>query len=311
MEGKPLSSTNSILPTTITLLLEYLPTPGVGFCVTTKGVKMEYIVYMHTCPNKKVYIGITSLSTKERWKNGKGYKSNNHFTNAIEKYGWENITHSILFSGLTKQEAEKIEIELIKKYDSTNPQKGYNLRFGGNATSVSSEIRQKMSKSHIGLTASDETKKKLSAAKSGKNNPFYGKKLTEKQKQLLKSGYQKYMDIPGVREKRADVARKLWENEEFRIMMSETNKGKNNYFYGKKFCGPLNANFGKKMPRHVADALSAANSKKIICLELNKIYSSASDAAKDMGCTVSAISHAAKGKVKTCCGFHWEYCKNE
>ena len=41
VEGKPLSSTNSILPTTITLLLEYLPTPGVGFCVTKKGVNME------------------------------------------------------------------------------------------------------------------------------------------------------------------------------------------------------------------------------------------------------------------------------
>ena len=67
----------------------------------------------------------------------------------------------------------------------------------------------------------------------------------------------------------------------------------------------------KKMPRHVANALIAANSKKIICLELNKIYSSASAAAKDMNCTVSAISHAAKGKTKTCCGFHWEYCKNE
>ena len=41
MEGKPLSATNSILPTTTTLLLEDLPPPEVGFCVTTKGVKME------------------------------------------------------------------------------------------------------------------------------------------------------------------------------------------------------------------------------------------------------------------------------
>ena len=41
VEGKPLSATNSILPTTTTLLLEDLPPPEVGFCVTTKGVKME------------------------------------------------------------------------------------------------------------------------------------------------------------------------------------------------------------------------------------------------------------------------------
>ena len=106
---------------------------------------MEYIVYMHTCPNKKVYIGITSLPKNIRWKNGNGYKSNDHFMNAIKKYGWENIEHTILFSGLTKQEAEKIEIELIQKYDSTNPKKGYNLRFGGDSTSVSVETRKKMS----------------------------------------------------------------------------------------------------------------------------------------------------------------------
>ena len=272
---------------------------------------MEYIVYMHTCPNKKVYIGITSLPKNIRWKNGNGYKSNDHFMNAIKKYGWENIEHTILFSGLTKQEAEKIEIELIQKYDSTNPKKGYNLRFGGDSTSVSVETRKKMSKSHIGLTASDETRKKISLSKCGENNPRYGKALTEKEKQLLKDGHKKYMDLPGVKEKHANVAKKLWENEDFRAMMSESNSGKNNYFYGKRFCGPLNANFGKKRPKHVVDALIAANSKKVICLETGKIYPSASDAAKDMNCTVSSISKTAGGKLKTCKGFHWEYCENE
>lgn len=32
-----------------------------------------YSVYKHTCPNNKVYIGITSRKPEKRWKNGYGY----------------------------------------------------------------------------------------------------------------------------------------------------------------------------------------------------------------------------------------------
>ena len=46
----------------------------------------NYIVYKHTSPSNKVYIGITKQTLKARWKNGKGYKNNEHFTYAIKKY---------------------------------------------------------------------------------------------------------------------------------------------------------------------------------------------------------------------------------
>ena len=82
-----------------------------------------YIVYMHTCPNGKKYIGITSQSPERRWQKGKGYAygSNPYFYNAIEKYGWDNIEHTILFRNLTKEEAEQKEIELIKEHKTSQP----------------------------------------------------------------------------------------------------------------------------------------------------------------------------------------------
>ena len=80
-----------------------------------------YSVYMHTSPNGKVYIGITSLPVERRWQQGKNYKTSRHFFNAIKKYGWENIKHEVLFCGLTKEEAEQKEIELIAKHKSNNP----------------------------------------------------------------------------------------------------------------------------------------------------------------------------------------------
>ena len=69
-----------------------------------------YTVYKHTTPSGKIYIGITSNDPKYRWKNGYGYMNNKYFFNAIKKYGWNNISHEILFTGLSEEEAYSKEI---------------------------------------------------------------------------------------------------------------------------------------------------------------------------------------------------------
>lgn len=91
----------------------------------------NYTVYMHVFPNKKRYIGITSNSVNKRWGNGSGYKKQKRLKNAINKYGWENIEHIILFNDLSKEEASNKEIELISKYNTTDVSKGYNVSLGG------------------------------------------------------------------------------------------------------------------------------------------------------------------------------------
>ena len=92
----------------------------------------NFTVYRHTTPSGKVYIGITRQNPIRRWRpDGSGYKENNHFWNAICSYGWDNITHEIIASGLTKDEACEMEIALIAEHDSMNPNKGYNGTIGG------------------------------------------------------------------------------------------------------------------------------------------------------------------------------------
>lgn len=95
---------------------------------------MSYSVYKHITPNNKVYIGITSLDPVSRWNKGFGYKNNKYFYSAIKKYGWDNIHHEVILSGLTKQQAERIETDLIAKYDSANRKNGYNICLGGHIT---------------------------------------------------------------------------------------------------------------------------------------------------------------------------------
>lgn len=68
----------------------------------------SYSVYKHTFPNSKIYVGITFRNPKIRWGNGNNYSNNKYMTNAIRKYGWNNISHEILFTGLTKEKQQEV-----------------------------------------------------------------------------------------------------------------------------------------------------------------------------------------------------------
>ena len=118
----------------------------------------KFMVYKHTFPNGKVYIGITSKKKpNQRWESGIGYSKNQIVMyNAIQKYGWDNIKHEILFENLSKDDACKKEIELIKKYHSFihDPLcNGYNMTMGGDGIrgkKFTKEQKAKMSKSRTG-----------------------------------------------------------------------------------------------------------------------------------------------------------------
>lgn len=142
-----------------------------------------YLVYKHTTPNNKVYIGITSCKKAEhRWRNGNGY-SQQFFWRAIKKYGWDNIKHEVLFSNLTKEQAEQKEIELIKFYKSNNSLYGYNIENGGHVLCVSETTKEKLrgnkfasghkidKEKHLEMIKKSQTiesRQKLSRAKSRK-----------------------------------------------------------------------------------------------------------------------------------------------
>lgn len=143
---------------------------------------MSYTVYKHTSPSGKVYIGITRQNVKKRWQNGNGYAHSEHFKNAILKYGWNNIKHEILYTGLSKDEACKMEIELIALYKSNQREFGYNNSKGGECgNKFSEETKQKISNSLKGKKASDATRKKLSDSHKGHNPWNKGIKMQQYQ----------------------------------------------------------------------------------------------------------------------------------
>ena len=90
-----------------------------------------YTVYQHTSPDNKLYIGVTFNDLETRWKNGFGYQNNTPFFIDIVKYGWDNFKHEILFTNLTKRQAECVEKILIGYYKADNFDYGYNKNSGG------------------------------------------------------------------------------------------------------------------------------------------------------------------------------------
>ena len=156
----------------------------------------KYTVYVHISPSRKRYYGITMQDVNQRWQNGRGYRGNKYFYRAIEKYGWDNFEHIIIARGLSEDESKWLEIELIKEFDTTDKNKGYNITLGGEGTNGlkrseetrrkqsenhsrywkdkerSEETKRKISESTRGKQCSEKTKEKIGKAKIGKNNPM-------------------------------------------------------------------------------------------------------------------------------------------
>lgn len=81
--------------------------------------------------------------------------------------------------GLTEKEALDLECYCIALYGRLDIGTGIlrNLTDGGEGTSgISEELRQHLSRAHIGHRHSEETRRKMSKSRSGPGNPNYGKK---------------------------------------------------------------------------------------------------------------------------------------
>jgi len=90
----------------------------------------KWSIYKHTFPDGKVYIGKTMKNPEERWgKLGRGYQGQPIIFDAILAYGWNNIKHEVIFSGLTEREAYLKEQELIRLSCEEGQNGNYNVQF--------------------------------------------------------------------------------------------------------------------------------------------------------------------------------------
>lgn len=230
------------------------------------------IVYEHeNLVNGKKYFGITIKKPTARWGgDGSGYKSNKHFWNAIQKYGWnEGFSHKILFDGLSVAEAREIEEMLIDDYKTHDPKYGYNGTHGGELERPNEETKRKMSNStkaylekhpetirrgenhpSYGKRHSEESRRKMSEALKGENHPNYGKHLSKETRRKISEANKAYYE-----------------------KHPEANRGKNNPMYGRT--GEKNPMYGKHRSEETRRKISEAHKGKTLSEETRRKLSEA------------------------------------
>lgn len=236
--------------------------------------------------NQKKYVGITHVSPCKRWgKNGSGYRNEKQplFNRAINKYGWDNFDHIILFDGLSQEDACKKEIEYISMYKTQDPEFGYNIQPGGQL-------------GNAGVTFSDKHKKKLSDAKKGK-------KLSDDHKKKISESNKGRKSTP----KSEDGLRRLREFNTGKTIPEETRRKISQTLTGIK----RSPETLRKRKEH------STKNVRVYCPELNMSFETICDASKYTGVPRSNIQKCLKGERHTAgtdCEsgkrLHWEKIEN-
>lgn len=239
-----------------------------------------YSVYIHRNKiNNKVYVGMAYNPLKRWGKDGIGYHQHDLFFKDINEIGWDNFEHEIIYTDLPMKQAEEKERLLIAQYDSTNPQKGYNLGLGG----------------VFGHKASQETRKKISEA---------GKRRFEKPEEhekLSRAAIKRNQD-PVKFNKICEGNRNRWKRDEERTKVSEALKS---YYednpqrkeeISKERKAFFEAHPEKKTTKRVAQIKNG---------EVVKIWDSLTEAGEQCGIELRNISAVCRGRRKTAGGYIW------
>ena len=245
--------------------------------------------------NGKIYIGITTNTLAVRRRGHKAsskssrYK-NIHLYNSIRKYGFDNFIFEEIACCKTLEDLNQTEIDLIKFYNSTNPEAGYNLSSGGFVNMPTEKSRK----------LSSERTKKL----------WENKEFREKMKQVAK--------INGERLSKSRKGSNLWSTltEEQKQQAKETRKKnyvkENHHWYMKG--SQLGRKFSEEHKRKIAESARGNTraglgsnhfaAKKIQCVETGEVFGSVSEAKKKY--PKGNIYKAAREK-RTSLGRHWIY----
>lgn len=258
-----------------------------------------YCVYMHTNKvNGKKYIGQTIYGNKpqKRWDNGNGYKGCTYFYKAIQKYGWDSFEHEVLASNLTSQEADNFESLLIKKFDTTNSDNGYNIEPGGTKNK----------------TLSESTKKKISETHMGDKNPMYGVRLTGEKNGMYGKCHtedtKRKIGVGVSGNKNGNYGKQMSDERKQKIRESRAGKyaGKNAGFYGH--------HHSEEAKKRVGDehrGANAYNAKAVVQMDDNynviKVWKCISDAYKELDICRQSIPEVLNGKQQRAGGFRWLY----
>lgn len=257
------------------------------FIMNRTVIVMEQVPYgvIYLIVNKvngKLYFGQTVHTFDKRYSGNIVNTHNKHLKNSIDKHGVKNFKIIKEFDvAYSKEELDHLEDMYIKLYETTNPDYGYNKKYGG-----------------ANGKASEETKKKISQVTRGENNGMYGKKHTEESKKKMSENSKGKLcgeDSPHWgKPKSEETKKKISETRKEKGL----SKGKNNGMYGKTHTEEVRKKIVESNKRRCGE--NSAVAKKVKCLNTQEVFISATQAAKHFGFKCyESIAKVCRGERKT------------
>lgn len=125
-------------------------------------------IYKITTPTNKIYIG-QSINILVRWNRYKNLhcKTQSRLYRSLIKYGFDSHSFDII-ERCSKDQLDEREVYWIGIYNTFNTKHGLNLIDGGRSGKHSNETKSKRKLSLVGRTLSDEQKRKIGKANTGK-----------------------------------------------------------------------------------------------------------------------------------------------
>lgn len=275
-------------------------------------------IYRHWIINdkgvEKSYIGkTTKQKAEDRWgKGGSQYLTyQSAFNNAIKKYGWDNFHHDIIgvCEAETREQLNKDlsewEIYYIDKYDSYH--NGYNSTMGGDGTVgriCSEETKRKISLANSGKVRSDEFIEYLRESNKGEGNPMYGYEWSEEQRLQLSEAMKEFYQTEqgkALAKAHSEKIKEKYANGYIHPMKGvKRYKDKSEHpMYGKKHSEESKQKQSETMKgRYIGE--ENPNAKAVICLETKEVFNTLKDGAKWCGLKAQhSISMCCNKKRKT------------
>jgi len=234
-------------------------------------------VYRHIClsNNEIFYIGIGTHTRNNNYIRAHSVNNRNKIWHAyIKKHGEYKV--EILHDEISREKACEIETELIKEFGRIVDNSGRlcNISFGGEKTFYgmirTAEHCKKISESRKGQSITNEAKQKMRDAKLGISRSIESK------------------------EKQSKTHTGFIHSEETKMKMSKAKKGTQ---HAK----------GRIWKAESRELLAMHNRIPVFCINNNKKYPSAKDAAKDLGIQDCHIGSVCKGNRNSTHGYKFKY----
>lgn len=260
----------------------------------------SYTVYIHRNKvNGKVYVGLTCSPVERRWQSGWGYSSQPLFWNAIQKYGWDNFDHEVVRTGMNKDAACRLEMELIFTYKSNDRQFGYNRDNGGYAPGrVSDQTKMLLREKNTGKKMSAESRRKMSEAKKGRP-------MTEAEKRHLEDLHRGHPMPDHVKDmhRQRMMGNKIWLG---RTVPEETREKIRQKAIGREFSEEWKQHLSEGRLGKMTGSENPI-SRAVLCVETGIVYETMTQAANAVKGNRNRIRESCLSEHKTSGGYHWRY----